>query len=287
MSSLFDGLEKFGMKNDGAIDLFEQKKEEVETKEEVSKDASLQEEDFLLHKKVMCPVCDKEIVIKTVKNSKIRRLEADKDLRPRFEVVDVLKYDVVACPHCGFAILGMYLKDITSIQIRLIRENISSKFKASARVKEEMEDYTYEKAMERYKLALLNAVVRKARDSEKAYICLKAAWTIRGQMEEMQKNPQEWEKNKERLQKEEEEFMKNAYEGFLIAISKEQFPMCGMQQDTVDYILSVLAMRFEKYDTASKLISGILSSKTTSRRMKDKTLDIKTELLEKIRSSKS
>lgn len=279
MSSIFDGLEKFGMNNSGAIDLFEQKKEEVEGKQAEQKEVQITEKDLLLDKTITCPICDKNFMIKTIKSSKVRRLEADKDLRPRFEVIDVLKYDVIACPHCGFAILGMHLKDITSIQTRLIRENIASKFSPSNKVREEMEEYTYEKVMERYKLALFNAVVKKAKDSEKAYICLKAAWTMRGMMEEMQKDSQKWEANKERLQKEEAEFMKNAYEGFLLAMEKEQFPMCGMQEDTVEYLVAVMATRFGVYDTASKLLARIITSKTASRRMKDKALDMKDELL--------
>lgn len=283
MSSLFDGLEKFGMSSEGAIDLFEQKKAVEEGQKTEHKEAQITEKDLLLDKTITCPVCDKDFLIKTIKSSKVRRMEADKDLRPRFEIIDVLKYDVIACPHCGFTILGMYLKELTSIQTRLIRENIASKFTASSKVLEEMEEYTYEKVMERYKLALFNAVVKKAKDSEKAYICLKAGWTLRGMMEEMQKDSQAWEKNKERLEKEETEFMKNAYEGFVLAMSKEQFPMCGMQEDTVEYIVSILAMRFGNYDTSSKLIARIITSKTASRRMKDKALDLKQELLELLR----
>ena len=43
--------------------------------------------------------------------------------------------------------------------------------------------YTYEDALARYQLALVNAIVKQAKNSEKAYICLKAGWLMRGYAE--------------------------------------------------------------------------------------------------------
>ena len=40
--------------------------------------------------------------------------------------------------------------------------------------------YSYEKAIERYKLALYNTLVKKGKNSEKAYECLKISWLYRG-----------------------------------------------------------------------------------------------------------
>ena len=37
-----------------------------------------------------------------------------------------------------------------------------------------------------------------------------------------------------------------AYEGFMKAMSTEMFPMCGMDQCTVDYLLAAMAYHFKK-----------------------------------------
>ena len=59
--------------------------------------------------------------------------------------------------------------------------------------------------------------------------------------------------------------------------------MCGMDEPTVDYLISVIAMRFEQFDVASRLIAGILTSPTANPRMKDKARMIKEMIVKKIK----
>ena len=75
-------------------------------------------------------------------------------------------------------------------------------------------------------------------------------------------------------EKEERSFLQNAMEGFINARQTESFPMCGMDESTVDYLIAVLATEFEKYDIASKLIGNLITSKTTNPRMKEKSRDL-------------
>ncbi len=77
--------------------------------------------------------------------------------------------------------------------------------------------------------------------------------------------------------------MRNALEGFLAARQTESFPMCGMDEPTVDFLISVTAMRFEQYDVASRLITGLITSKTANPRMKDKARDVKEMIMKKIK----
>ena len=62
-------------------------------------------------------------------------------------------------------------------------------------------------------------------------------------------------------------------------MQEEDFPMCGMDEYTVDYILAALAMRFGDENIAKKLVAEILVSKTASAGIKDKARDLKEELL--------
>ena len=84
-----------------------------------------------------------------------------------------------------------------------------------------------------------------------------------------------------------EAFYNQAYEGFLKAVSTEMFPMCGMDQTTVDYLLAVMSKHFKRYDTASKCISRILSTSSASKKMKDRAFDLKEEIIREIKDSKA
>ena len=51
---------------------------------------------------MVCPVCGKTFKAKIVKSAKARQIAMDDDLRPKFEGVDTLKYDVLLCTKCGY-----------------------------------------------------------------------------------------------------------------------------------------------------------------------------------------
>lgn len=284
MSNLLSGLDKFGLGNLKDIDLFTDEKEK-ENKRALAegKKPEITESDLLFDKSYHCPVCEKEFKAKTVKIGKAKLTEVEMDLRPRYQNVDSLKYDAITCVHCGYAALSRFFSFVTSPQIKLIKETISSNYKPKE-IKKDI--YTYDEAIENHKLALLNAIVKKARASEKAYICLKIAWILRGKMENLSKDEENYEETIRKCQEEEAECLKNAYEGFKAAMASESYPMCGMDVTTVDYLTAVLAMKSKDFDTASKLISSIITSRTTNKRMKEKALDLKEELMKEIKGTK-
>lgn len=175
---IFSGLKSLGLGNMEEMDLFEEpKKEEAKAKAAAVAPARPQEKDLIYDRSFVCPVCDSHFTAKIMKSSKARLLGTDQDLRARYEGIDAVKYDVVMCPVCAYAALIRFFTSVTSSQARLIREKISQKVTLTEYVEE---TYSYEQAMERYKLALVNAVVKRSKASEKAYICLKTAWLLRG-----------------------------------------------------------------------------------------------------------
>lgn len=279
MAGLLSGLEQFGLSNLENMDLYEAPKKE-EKGAEGKGEQTVQEQDFLFDKSFKCPICDKEFKARTVRIGKAKLAGSDLDLRPRYEQIDLLKYDIIMCPHCGYAALSRFFKFVTAPQAKNIKKTISATFKPQ---KETKEIYTYDEALERYKLTLANAIVKQTRASEKAYICLKTAWLLRGKAEHLDKNLPDYEEQKKLCEDEENEFLRNALEGFLAARQTEAFPMCGMDEPTVDYLIAVTAMRFEQYDVSSRLITGILQSPTANPRMKDKARDIKEMLMKKIK----
>ena len=282
MAGLLSGLEQFGLSNLENMDLYESQKKEEKAVGPDGKPAAakVQEQDFLFDKAYKCPICDRDFKARTVKVGKAKLLGSDLDLRPRYEQIDMLKYDIIMCPNCGYAALSRFFKFVTSPQAKNIREKISATFKPQ---QEEREIYTYDEALERYKLTLANAIVKQTRPSEKAYICLKTAWLLRSKAEHLDKNLPDYEAQKKQCEEEENEFLRNALEGFLAARQTETFPMCGMDEPTVDYVIAVTAMRFEQYDVSSRLVTGILQSTSANPRMKDKARDVKEMLMQKIK----
>ena len=280
MAGLLSGLEQFGLSNLENMDLYETQKKSDKGADGKPAQHTVQEQDFLFDKSYTCPICDSEFKSRTVKIGKAKLAGSDLDLRPRYEQIDLLKYDIIMCPVCGYAALSRFFKFVTSPQAKNIKEKISATFKPQ---KDEREIYTYDEALERYKLTLVNAIVKQTRASEKAYICLKTAWLLRGKGEHLDKNLPDYEAQKKQCEEQENEFLRSALEGFLAARQTENFPMCGMDEPTVDYLIAVTAMRFEQYDVSSRLITGILQSTTANPRMKDKARDIKEMLMKKIK----
>ncbi len=281
MANLFSGLEAFGLGNLSGMDVYEAKeKEGVKGTGQPEKDA-FSEEDVIFDKTFNCPVCDSEFKTKTVKSGKVKLQSLDTDLRPIYQNMDPLKYDAIVCPKCGFAALNRFFKYVTSAQATLVKTNISASFRG---IKESGNIFTYDDAIARHKLALVNSIVKKAKTSEKAYTCLKTAWVIRGKAETLSKELPDYKQQIVALAKEELDFLGKAYDGFDEAFSKESFPLCGMDEITITLLMAELARRVGKIEESSRWISRVLISKDANERIKEKARDIK-ELLRENKSN--
>lgn len=280
MSGLLSGLSGLGLDDLENVDIFAEP--ESKKKDGTAQKQTVEEKDLIYDKSFECPVCGAKFINKIMKTGKAKLLRMDKDLRPVYEAVDAQKYDVVLCPTCGYASLSRYFTQVTPVQVKLIKEQISQKVHLH---EYKDETYSYLEALERYKLALANAVVKRAKTSEKAYICLKTAWTLRGYAEYL-------ELSKDIIQMDEalameENNMRNAYKGFMEARKTERFPMCGMDEFTIDYLLAVISLRFGDLDTAGQLASKIITNPGTNARVKDKARELKEEILREIKKRKS
>ncbi len=287
MAGLFPGLEKFGLGGLKDMKVFDEpetaKVDAAEGGDEGSKMTVYNEEDFLFDKSYVCPICDNKFNERTVRSGRARLIGVEQDLRPRYEQLDVGKYDVVSCTKCGYTVLSRYFAPLSPTHMKLIRENISAVF--VPRVERETV-FSYETAYERYQLCLANAIVRKAKDSEKSYICLKTGWLLRGMGEKLDQDQPDYEAQLKEIKEQEQEYLKHAYEGFIAARAAESFPMCGMDESTLDYLVATLSINFEQYDIAAKMIGGILASRVATNRIKQKTRDLK-DILLKVKKEKN
>jgi len=272
MANLFSGLESLGLGKLSKLNVYDES--EQSSKKETMKDTVHQasEADFIFDKTYTCPVCDQEFKCKTVKAGKVKLISADTDLRPKYQLVDSLKYDVAVCPHCGYAALNRFFSYMTSAQAKMIKASISDSFKG---LPAEGEIFSYDDAITRHKLALVNTIVKKSKLSERAYTCLKTAWLLRGKAETLPTDTPDYEQVIDEIHKEETDFLTNAYEGFIDAFGKELFPMCGMDENTTTYLAADLARRIGRYNEASRLISKVIIARDATERIKAKAREIK------------
>ncbi len=284
---LMSDLAGMGLGNFVGTDIYADSKEKALEQAAGDKGANVpQEKDFIFDKNIECPVCGTKFTSKIMKTGKAKLVHADKDLRPVYEGVDAAKYDVQMCTCCGYSALTRFFPVVTSAQSKLIKENISSKVVLPVF---EGETYSYEDAMKKYQLALACAVVKRAKNSERAYICLKSAWLLRGYYESILHNDSVDKAEKDKvpaLKEREKEYLLNAYNGFVEAKKTESYPMCGMDENTIEYLVAVLAVYFKKYEVAGQSVSAILTSISANSRTKDKARELKEEIMEALKKTK-
>lgn len=61
------------------------------------------DEQFLFTKEVACPICESEVSVKRVRNSRLRLAKVDPDFRQHYKDFNHLWYYVWVCPHCYYA----------------------------------------------------------------------------------------------------------------------------------------------------------------------------------------
>jgi len=268
---LLSGLSNMGLGKLESADIYEEEKK-AEAKSAASKEeAPFDENDVLFDKSAECPICGKGFSYRAVRTGKARLLGQDMDLRPKFDKFEPAKYDVVVCPYCGYACLTKYFAAIPAAQVKLVREGIGGKVHGVAN----NPILSFDDAIQRYQLALASSIVKRAKDSEKAYVCLKMGWIIRAKKESLSEDTPNYVEVMKQLDADEDEALKAAYDGFISARQKESFPIAGMDEITIDYLLANLATRFKQFDVAQRMIAGILMNRTANNRIKDRARDLK------------
>lgn len=276
MDNLFSGLESMGLGNVKDMNIYGDEKKAQQPKAEVKKPVVVDENSLLLDKTTQCPLCDSKFMARLVKTGKARLISQDIDLRPRYQEIDALKYGVIACPTCGYAALLKNFPLLGSAQRKLIRDNISASFTGLG---PEKAIYNYDDAISRHKLALVNAVVKRGRLSERAYLCMLIGWLTRAKRETLPGDYPHHDQLVEKLKAEEKSFLLKAKEGFMEAFSKEGFPLYTLDEHTSIYVIAALAAETGQYEEALRWISQLITSNANDR-IKEKGRTLK-EMIQK------
>ena len=257
LGKVFSSLKSLGFKDVDKLEIYKKKEEKVVkiSSKDSGKDKKIDVNTLLFDRKVKCPVCGQEIKMRVVKSSVARIKSKDTDTFIRYDIINPYLYDVWVCPICGYAALKSEFSKLRSYQIEDIRMKISNEWRG----KTYPDIYDEEIAIERYKLALLTAVVADFKDSRKAILCLRLAWMNRI------------------LKKENEEqyYLKNALKGFKSAYSNEDTPIYGLDTYSLMYLIGELYRRTGEIDEAIKWFSNVLASRGANYKTKDKARDMR------------
>ncbi|NLY43176.1 MAG: DUF2225 domain-containing protein [Clostridiaceae bacterium] len=203
----------------------------------------------LFDRKLVCPVCDSNITVRSVKSSSIRILSRDSDFMIHYKEPNPMFYDVWVCPQCGYAAISAQFNNINDKQIKLIREKICSKWHPRTYPPV----YDIDIAIERYKLALLSSIVKDGKISERALLCLKLAWLNRIKKDE----------------KNEKKFMSQALKGFIKSYESEIFPIAGLDEPSLTYLIGELYRRLDDNTNALIWFGRVLSNTSAKNSIKD------------------
>lgn len=288
---LLDGLGKFGINDLGVDDIFSTKEEKKDSAENNTEPAEakvekprVNEMDFLFEKTYECPVCDFSFKELTVKSSRARVIKIEKNLRPVVEDFEPIKYEVISCPMCGYTTMNRYFGPIMPRHKEAFIAEIGRSYPANKYYQPFV--MGYDEAIERVELALATAIVKKAKASEKAYICLKGKWLCESCFADSVVLERMTEEEKAKMEEKHTEFHNLAFDGFIAARQSEDFPIAGMDSSTLDYLIAAMAMESGKYDVSSKMVSSLLQNVATPSRIKDKARAIKEELIVRIKEQK-
>lgn len=259
MNKIFSSLKVLGFNDVEDLEIYS--KEEQEKKEKKKeKEKEIDINTLLYDAKVKCPVCSTQFTSRVVKTSAVRIESRDSDTFIRYKTINPYFYDVWICPICGYANLKADYYKIKSYQKEIIKMKISNQWRG----KKYPPIYDAKIAIERYKLALLNAVLGEFKDSSKAIICLKIAWIYRIQ----------------ECKSEEKDYLRRALEGFLLAYKNEDTPFYGLDSYSLMYLIGELYRRIDDYENANQWFGKVITSIGAGHKIKEKARDMRELSLE-------
>lgn len=209
---------------------------------------------FIKPTEYTCPICNDTFVALRVRKGAAKFVDTDSDLRPYFEGIDPVLYEIVTCPNCGYSSISKTFDNVRKDKISEIREKLDNVYEHRDFSNEE---YDYEEAIYRFKIAILIAKERNLSNGELFYLYLKLAWIFRVIVGE------------ENI-KYEYVSLKRAFEYGELTFLNESMPVVDIEEDVFIYLLGEIGRRIGQFDKALKYVSQIVVSQTVSARLKER-----------------
>lgn len=219
-------------------------------------------------KQVDCPVCKEHLEMIKIRSGIARLDKQDEDFCPHYKDINPLFYGAWVCSNCGYANFEEKFEDISDKDIKKNNECLRSKW--------QKQDFSGERdvnaALNAFKLLLLNAQIRSAKNSEIAKICIRIAWMYR-----YLGDPKE------------NDFLKHALSAYSDTFEKESLPQDNLDELTCMYMIGELNRRLGDRSEASKWFYKIIMAKDPKVIDKAKAnliINMSREQIQSIRDSK-
>ncbi len=212
----------------------------------------------ILQKQMVCPVCYDQFIAPRVRTPKIRLHSTDDDLRPYYEGIDVVAYEVITCPKCGYSAIAKTFDSITDAKRGAVESFLLENYKR----REWPIIMDTQTAIEKFLLALQCLEPRNANVGEKAYIYLKMSWLFRVHTRE---NAHESELF---CQKKFVEFAEQTF-------AEVRFPILDFEENVFLYLIGEVCRRIGDYERAYKYIGKVLLDRNTPDKLRERAIDCK------------
>ncbi|HWP97838.1 MAG TPA: DUF2225 domain-containing protein [Syntrophomonadaceae bacterium] len=220
-----------------------------------------QAEDFLYDKQIDCPLCDQKTALRVVKRSTLRLAGRDSDSMPTYKFINPLFYDVWQCNHCGYAALeGYFTREIAPDDKKVLLQEVA------ARWIERTFPGIYESgmALNRYKIALYCTNLRRSDQTEITLLYLKMAWIYRTKHDQGM----------------EARCLALALEGFKSLYEVGHFPVAGMDESALIYMIADLCNRTADNQQSLRWLEMVLTNQSIKPALKEKARDLKYRISE-------
>ncbi|MDR5658992.1 DUF2225 domain-containing protein [Serpentinicella sp. ANB-PHB4] len=179
-------------------------------------------EKFLYDKEVECPICKNNFSTKKVRTRALRVQKRDEDFCVTYKDINPIYYHMWICPECGYSASESEFNNVSKEQKEVFDDRVRKRWKKRAFGS----DRSFEEAEESYKLAILTGQILKKSQGYIASLCLKLAWLYREQNHEKERD-----------------FLKYALSYFEDAYQNERFPIGGLDEVSLAYLVGELNRR--------------------------------------------
>jgi len=224
----------------------------------------------LYNSKIKCPVCEATIEYTKVRSKSIRLIKQDTDFCPWYEGENPVFYEAVICPECGYGSHVTTFEKINRYEKAKVKEIITPKWTKRSFTGHR----TIEKALEAFKIVLMNLTSMEAKKSEIAKICLRIAWLYR------------YEGNKEQ----EDRFLEHALKNYKIAYHSEELSDGKFDEYVCMFIIGELSKRLGKLSDSSQWLSRLIScysDPSQKYRISSRLIETTRELIQEIKDIKA
>ncbi|MCL2169049.1 MAG: DUF2225 domain-containing protein [Defluviitaleaceae bacterium] len=209
-----------------------------------------------------CPVCRAKFQATVLRSTKLR-LDHMEELFPVYKDVEPMCYDIMMCALCGYASFKDKFDKISDKMQDLLLEKLRPNYLNFMPATFPLE-IDHMQAIEFYKYALLTACLKKTSFGEKAMLFIKMAWLYKALGDD-------------------ENYLfhtKYAHQYLSQAFTTENFPIFGMSEGAVTYLLASFSMDLGDYTTALKFLSDVIVNKNLTARIRDLARDKKDKVQE-------